>query len=287
MRRALSILVLIGAITLLQIHGIEFWTGRVGAIGILWSLLLEGVALWLWYQPSASRRTLGLVASLMLLAGPLHQVAVPVLQEMENSKHADSARLAQISIVREKISGLEKSMETFLKNSEARTGWLKTIQESERRQTEAREELAGLLAVPAQAALGWSQLGIVLMQGGALILFQLTAVLIIVSLSSVSRNSGPRKQQYPGGTPVETESETLETKQETSSNPDVAQLSERLEEHLARRKLAAKTFAEMYRLNPRDVSLIRNHSRRAAEGKQVAPPGAVRRVAEILESMTI
>lgn len=284
MRRALSILVLIGAITLLQIHGIEFWTGRVGAIGILWSLLLEGVALWLWYQPSASRRTLGLVASLILLAGPLHQVAVPVLQEMENSKHADSARLAQISIVREKISGLEKSMETFLKNSEARTGWLKTIQESERRQTEAREELAGLLVVPAQAALGWSQLGIVLMQGGALVLFQLTAVLIIVSLSSVSRNSGPRKQQYPGGTPVETESETLEIKQETSDIPDVAQLSERLEKYLAQQKLAAREFAAMHNLNPRDISFVRNHQRRVAEGKQVAPPGAVRRLAEILES---
>lgn len=287
MRRALSIFVLIGAITLLQIHGIEFWTGRVGAIGILWSLLLEGVALWLWYQPSASRRTLGLVASLMLLAGPLHQVAVPVLQEMENSKHADSARMAQISIVREEISNLERTMETFRRNSEVRTGWLNAIQENEKRLSDARQTMRSLQAAPVQSALDWSQHSVVLMQGAALVLFQVTAVLIITSLSSVSKNSSERKQQSPVCTPVETESETLETKQETSSNPDVAQLSERLEEHLARRKLTAKEFSTRHKLNPRDVSLLRNHSRRAAAGKQIAPPGAVRRVAEILESVTI
>lgn len=284
MRRALSIGVLIGVIVLLQTHGIEFWVNKVGLTGILWSLLLEAAALWLWYQPGTGRRVLGLIASAMLLFGPLHQVAIPVLQEMEGARHTDAARVAQISIVRAEITNLERSLEVFRKNSEARTGWLGPIQQNEQRLSEARQTLGSLLAAPVQSALGWSQHGVVLMQGAALVLFQTTAVLIITSLS---RNSSLRKQQKPEGTPVEIESETPETKPETSNNPDVAQLSERLEEHLARRKLAAKTFAEMYRLNPRDVSLIRNHSRRAAEGKQVAPPGAVRRVAEILESVTI
>lgn len=287
MGRAFSIIVLCGAIGVLQAHGIAFWSDKVGPLGYLWSVLLEATALWLWYQSNVPKRALGLLASAMLLFGPLHQVAIPVLQEMESAQHADAARVAQISIVQAEIFNLERSLETFRRNSEARTGWLSPIQQNEQRLSEARQNLGSLLAAPVQSALDWSQHSVVLMQGAALVLFQVTAVLIITSLSSVSRNSSERKQQSPVCTPVEAESETLETKQETSSNPDVAQLSERLEEHLARRKLAAKTFAEMYRLNPRDVSLIRNHSRRAAEGKQVAPPGAVRRVAEILESMTI
>ena len=286
MRIALSVLVLVGAITLLQVHGIEFWTARVGMIGVLWSLLLEATALWLWYQPGTAKRILGLVASLLLLAGPLHQVAVPVLQEVENSTHADSARMAQISIVQDEISDIEKGLEVFRKNSEARIGWLGPIQQNEKRLSEARQELATLLATPAQSALDWSQQGAVLMQATTLVLFQLTAILIITSLSKISNqrkygNTYVEIQEATHSTPS-TNTAGDETQHLRRETMDIARLTEQLDEHLSRQKLTAKEFSARHKLNPRDVSLIRNHSRRAAAGKQVAPPGAVRRVAEIL-----
>lgn len=284
MGRAFSIIVLCGAVGVLQFHGIAFWSDKVGPVGYLWSVLLEATALWLWYQRNVQKRALGLLASAMLLFGPLHQVAIPVLQEMESARHTDAARVAQIAIVRAEISNLERSLETFRKNSEARTGWLGPIQQNEQRLSEARQTLGSLLDAPVQSALDWSQHGVVLMQGAALVLFQITAVLIITSLSSVSRNSSEKKPLESGDSPVETVLDAQETPQKRPDTPDVSLLSERLEKYLAQQNLAAKEFAARHKLNARDISLIRNHSRRAAEGKQVAPPGAVRRVAEILES---
>ncbi|GAB4301485.1 MAG: hypothetical protein Kow0096_22370 [Thiohalomonadaceae bacterium] len=204
---------------------------------------------------------------------------MPILSEMENARHRDTARIAQISIVREEISDLERTMETFRRNSEVRTGWLNAIQENEKRLSNARQTLGSLLAAPIQSSLDWGQHGVVLMQGAALVLFQITAVLIITSLSSVSRNCSERKPQGPGN--------AQETPQKRPDTPDVSLLSQRLEKYLAQQNMAAKEFAVRHKLNARDISLIRNHSRRAAEGKQVAPPGAVRRVAEILESVTV
>jgi hypothetical protein len=113
-----------------------------------------------------------------------------------------------------------------------------------------------------------------------------------MSLSSVSRNSSLRKQQEPGGTPVETPEITQEATSTSIDGQvgqrllretmDVAELAARLDEYLSRQELTAKEFSARHKLNPRDVSLVRNHSRRVAAGKQVAPPGAVRRLAEIL-----
>lgn len=286
MGKAFSILVLCGAIALLQIHGIAFWSDKVGPLGILWSVLLEATALWLWYQRNVPKRALGLLASVMLLAGPLHQVAVPVLQAMEDARHADSMRVAQVSIIHDEISNLETSLETFRKNSESRSGWLNAIQKTEQQLSSARKELRGLLATPAQSALDWSQQGAVLMQATTLVLFQLTAILIITSLSKISNqrkygNTYVEIQEAAHGAPS-TNTAGDETQHLRRETMDIAKLTEQLDEHLSRQKLTAKEFSARHKLNPRDVSLIRNHSRRAAAGKQVAPPGAVRRVAEIL-----
>ncbi|MEY8263434.1 MAG: hypothetical protein RPR98_04445, partial [Bermanella sp.] len=47
--KAPAAILLIAAATLMQIHSIEFWQTQAGDYsGVLWSLLLEGAALWLW-----------------------------------------------------------------------------------------------------------------------------------------------------------------------------------------------------------------------------------------------
>jgi len=247
--------------------------------------------LWLWYQPSIVKRALGLVASILLLAGPLHQVSMPIVSAMENARHSDTARVAQISIIQEEISSLERSLEVFRRNSESRTGWLNAIQQNEQRLGEAHKTLKSLLATPRQAAMDWSQQGAILMQGVALVLFQVTAILVITSLS---RNFN---QQNPGNTHVETLEATHavsststdgdETQHLRRDTMDVAILATRLGEYLSRKNLTAKEFSTQHMLNPRDISLIRNHVRRKAAGKQVAPPGAIRKIAKILESGTI
>ena len=89
--RLLTLGVLFGAIGLLQYHSIQFWQlFTEPGIGIVWSLVLEGTALWLWYQRHIGTRFLGLCASLLLLAGPLHQVSAPLVAELERTTNGDT-----------------------------------------------------------------------------------------------------------------------------------------------------------------------------------------------------
>jgi len=68
----LPLLILPLSILLLQSHGIPFWQRQVGFWpGIGWSVLLELISLWLWFQPATRPRLLALATTLLLLAGPL------------------------------------------------------------------------------------------------------------------------------------------------------------------------------------------------------------------------
>jgi hypothetical protein len=87
--KALSWIVLLGTVVLLQVHGIAFWRSQVGSYGIGWSLLLEVVALWLWARPQWVSRLLGAVASILLLLGPLVQIATPLLDALGSHEHID------------------------------------------------------------------------------------------------------------------------------------------------------------------------------------------------------
>jgi hypothetical protein len=79
-RKITAALLLIGGIGLLQYHAILFWTAAVDPLtGWAWSLLLECAALWCWsHHRAAIRWGLGAVATVLVLAGPLYQVAKPL-----------------------------------------------------------------------------------------------------------------------------------------------------------------------------------------------------------------
>ena len=49
-QRHLTTTLVIGCILLLQWHSLLFWVdvAGLGAAGVVWSLLLEGCALWMW-----------------------------------------------------------------------------------------------------------------------------------------------------------------------------------------------------------------------------------------------
>lgn len=57
-------LLMAGGITLLQLHAAQYWTTHAGQTGLLWSLMIEGAALWLWAAHSLGKNALALVASL-------------------------------------------------------------------------------------------------------------------------------------------------------------------------------------------------------------------------------
>lgn len=177
------LLVLAGSIALLQVHAIQFWTEFVGPMGWAWAVLLEVVALWLWYQRQLARRMLAMVASVLTLTGPIYMVCEPLVDQWQSASHVDAGRELHIERLTLEASRLEESIETFRANSEVRAGWLEPIQDAQARLAEVYSQLATLVAAPPAVASSWRQQALIGMQAVALLIFQLAAVLAITSLS--------------------------------------------------------------------------------------------------------
>ena len=115
-------------------------------IGIVWSLVLEGTALWLWYQRRIGTRFLGLCASLLLLAGPLHQVSAPLVAELERTTNGDTARVALIGELQSEVRSAEQSLTVANDNATAapkwqRASWIPAIDRAQARAVTARGKL--------------------------------------------------------------------------------------------------------------------------------------------------
>lgn len=317
---ALPLLVLAGAIALLQVHAIQFWTEFIGPMGWAWAVLLEVVALWLWYQRQLARRMLAMVASVLTLTGPVYMVCEPLIEEWQSSSHVDAGRELRIERLTLEASRLEESIETFRANSEARAGWLEPIQDAQARLAEVDSQLATLVAAPPAVTSNWRQQAVIGMQAVALLIFQLAAVLAITTLSS-------RRQQViaEGVTPcpISTCGSLREGPPETGQNlavagavptkavtcnhepelgtpsmseanddselgkggfayADIVELRDALEQLLENREMTQAAFCRNHEFSPRDLSLLRRHEARCAAGERTISVTALDRLAEIL-----
>lgn len=192
---------LVAAMLLMQIHSIEFWTTYAGATGILWSLLLEGAALWLWSARSIGKNGLALVASLLVLAGPLYQVSLPVIDSYRASESGVISNTQTANVLRDEITSLQAALATYNDNSKTRVGWAARIDETQARLTTVQTELKQLLiAQAAPPAMAWQHTAVISMQAIALVIFQLVIVLAIRSLSHNPEQptlQSPRRKHKP------------------------------------------------------------------------------------------
>jgi hypothetical protein len=180
----LSWIVLFGTVVLLQVHGMAFWRSQVGSYGIGWSLLLEVVALWLWARPQWVSRLLGAVASILLLLGPLVQIATPLLDALGSNEHIDAAHEREVSILESQLKALQQQHAAFTENSRLRPGWLPAVQATEDRLTETREHLVRLyrqppMRSPRRERQTWLVMG---MECTGLLLFQITMIAVVLQL---------------------------------------------------------------------------------------------------------
>jgi len=317
---ALPLLVLAGAIALLQVHAIQFWTEFIGSMGWAWAVLLEVVALWLWYQRQLARRMLAMVASVLTLTGPVYMVCEPLVEEWQSASHVDAGRELQIERLTLEASRLEESIETFRANSEARAGWLEPIQDTQARLAEVDTQLATLVAAPPAVTSNWRQQAVIGMQAVALLIFQLAAVLAITTLSSQrqqviaagvtpcptstcgSLRGGPLEtgQNLAVAGAVNTEAVTcnhepeLGTPSMSEANDDselgkggfayadIVELRDALEQLLGDREMTQAAFCRDHEFSPRDLSLLRRHEARCAAGGRTISVTALDRLAEIL-----
>lgn len=183
-----ALALLLGALVLMQHHAMAFWSQYAGDMGVLWSLLLEGAALWLWAQRSLAKNALALVASVLVLAGPLYQVSAPALAQYQQSQAAPEAHAKQEQSLLAQREALSASLATYNANSSTRAGWAGRIDSAQAQLAEVNAKLGMLYSQKAEPFV-WQSLVVVGMQLCALLIFQVLIVLCIRSLSAPSRQA--------------------------------------------------------------------------------------------------
>ena len=173
-----ALMLLIGGIVLMQTHAMDYWSQYDQTTGWLWSLVIEGAAIWLWSARNGFKNTVAFLATLLALSAPLYQLAAPVLESQRSSEQAADNLPDRISGKEAEIKQLETDLATYNKNSETRGGWFPLIETTKADLKAARKELEKLqteqrTAQPADWQ-AWLQIGT---QGLALIIIQCLIVL--------------------------------------------------------------------------------------------------------------
>ena len=199
----LPIAVLIVSVSFLQGYSLLFWGGLLGSSGWGISIGLEVLHIWFWYRAAISAGVsrfawmiLALLATGLLLAGALHEVTRPLLQE---SARIDAAGQQRESLEAE-AQVLKANLAAFrdMAASQGRRGWQDDIRRDTARLQTITERLRSLTAHSSNSARRpWLNR---VTQGGVIavaVLFQVAAVLAVWSLSGNFRNGDNRNSFRP------------------------------------------------------------------------------------------
>lgn len=278
-------LIIIAAVTLItQCHGTRFWIEQTGPIGWGWSITLEAVALWLWYQ--GNRRALAIVASCLLLAGPMYQITAPLFAQSNHRAITETTRLQQLDLLRQQIATLQQAHASALRNSEARPGWLNEIQSTRADLIRAQGELATLTAAqqPDNRAALWTK---TIMQAFALLTLWLASISAINTLTQ-SRQPPATATPAPRARITHIKHPTSAATPPTDPRSALAkQITTALDAHITARGISQNQWADANNVPRKQLSLIRNHDDRASQGTELASIKKMEQIAALLGIGTI
>jgi hypothetical protein len=232
-RRILAIIVWLAAELLLQIHGICFWIEHGGLHGWLWSVVLCVATVWFWlHHHRAIRYTFGVLASLLLLAGPLWQVGAPLVDAMEQRNAQQRNVTLQLETLRNSATLQVATLQTFLRNSEARTGWAPLIVAAQDDLAATRMRIADVVSTPPAARAAFLSVAVIVIQLAALIVLQVAAVAALLVIRCASGVALPDAQVVDGsGIHVLKRGETLhyqQTKKPANKFKNVDEVKQRI-----------------------------------------------------------
>lgn len=262
-------------------HNMAFWTDMVGNTGIAWALVMEAVALFLWYR---GNRLMALLASLIVITGPLYLLSQPVLSE-RIEKGVDAALIVES---RAEIASLEASLAQYQSNSSRRPGWADRIDGTRQRLDAARAELRGLLQQGRGKRQAFQQVIVVGLQVAAVILMMVAQILAVADVrkrfgsdtrsAEKAASTDPGLTKAPGPIPA-----TLSPKPLNSTPAPfdrLSALSKKVSEALEQPGFDGKKglLAQACGVRPADISLLLQHDRRQREGKETASLKAIEKV---------
>lgn len=178
-KKTAALAIMAACVVLLQWHAWGFWTDYAGAYaGPAWAVTIELAAIWLWSRRQFLASVLALLASVTILASSLHGLSDPVLDAVRSHGANVETSTAQLASLDNRIETLKAQLETYLANSQERTGWLPAIRDTEASLAAAHEARGDLLAASsAPTAADWQTWAILILQATSLIIFQMVAVM--------------------------------------------------------------------------------------------------------------
>ena len=267
-RRVAAVLVVTASVGLLQVHGMQFWIEHAGKTGVVWSLTLEISAVYLWLHRAILP---ALLASALLVAGPLYQVASPALEQARKAEFTAVERVGEEN----KIKQLESSLLQYERNSEKRIGWAGRIDATQERLDAARERLRELVAKQGEYQRSWHKTAIVSMEAFALLVVLYSQIFALSRLREYSKMLAKDRRKDDGG--------DLAVKPEKGGFSGNSKITVPIESDtkdrvkMARRFVEAKLpdfdgkrqlLAQHIGVRLADLSLLKHHEKRRQEGRE-------------------
>lgn len=285
-KKSINYFIIIAAAGLMQWHSVQFWVNQVGYSGIGWSLMLEAVVVWYWWS---NKPILALIASLLLLMGPMHEITEPALTNIKHQEQAEN--LNNIDLI--EIIRLENSLKTYERNSESRIGWSGRIDRIQKQINEINSHIKERIYNNSNFDFIES-LSIALTQALALLIIMTAQALAISELRKKSklivsdnfekeilnnveitpkkenRNSSEKPLLKIVENPKENESELI------------ALIPLALKKVMLRDEINQAQWCKKNNVSAKNLSLAKTHLTRLSENKEVAPASELKRICEKL-----
>lgn len=296
---------------LMQIHSIGFWMDQVGPMGIAWSLTLEMMMIWFWWR---GIWPMALIASVLLIAGPMHQVTQPSIKSMSAHWQAEKSNLAD----RAEIAELRASIATYERNSEKRPGWLPKINRVQKRINAAVDRISErerknpefrIFGISIKEAIAAAQaLTLIIIMTGQAIAISDQRKIAAKNRKTLENNDidAAKASEFPPpsmshqphhGEKIEATKNASAIDEKPDAGPGLTGLSEKQKNAL---QLISQIPAAINRvtttqcitqgewcrandINQKHLSLAKNHARNLSQGKELAPGDAIRRILHCLD----
>ncbi len=210
-----AILIILMATSIIQWHGMMFWTEHAGVSGWGWSIVLEAASLWLWWQPKWHVKAVGMVGTIIVLCGPMYQISGPVIASLKNNQ----ANQLEIASLQKDLALQKEQMKQFMDNSKKRTGWLPVITSTQQTIQQTRQSINALSRSKDAKPL-WEVIALVVIEMLALIIITIAQITSVHWLSAkqasdkkATLKEKTRNKQPPSpiiqNEPAKTEGETV------------------------------------------------------------------------------
>ncbi len=187
--RILDIIVICGGVFLLQWHGIRFWIHAVDVeTGIWWSILIEFVNFWAWFQVREIRwrwfliRFIAICTTGLLLVGPIYIVSLEIIVEVSKISNVSGEFDRKKNLLEEELQQKKEQSDRLLKIIEnTEDGWI-TFNKLNDRMQKIVIELGSMEKPETDSAVPLQRILIVLLQIFSVLIFQLAVILSITKI---------------------------------------------------------------------------------------------------------